>query len=85
MRVVQLDLKNFVGESEGEKELPLSELQYKVLLTVEEANRLFGLGICSLRERMREPRCPFSIKVGDKKQLIDRQKLEQYIHEHKRF
>lgn len=69
----------------GAECLPLSELSYKVLLTVDEANRLFGLGICSLRERMREPKCPFVIKVGEKKQLIDRQKLEKYVHEHRRF
>ena len=65
--------------------MPLSELSHKVLLTVDEANRLFGLGICSLRERMREPKCPFVIKVGEKKQLIDREKLEKYVHEHRRF
>ncbi len=69
----------------GTEYLTLSELSYKVLLTVDEANRLFGLGICSLRERMREPKCPFVIKVGEKKQLIDREKLEKYVHEHRRF
>lgn len=73
------------GHGNETEKLPLSELSYKVLLTVEEANRLFGLGICSLRERMREPKCPFVIKVGEKKQLIDRQKLEKYVHEHRRF
>lgn len=80
----QKNIEEFDKEHGGER-LPLSELSHKVLLTVDETNRLFGLGICSLRERMREPKCPFVIKVGEKKQLIDREKLEKYVHEHRRF
>ena len=67
------------------EELPLSELRFKVLLTVEEANRLFGVGICKLRERMREPNCPFVIYVGDTKKLINRAKLEDYINKNRMF
>ena len=63
--------------------LPLSELNDKVLLTVEEASRLFGIGICKLRRRMKEPKCPYVFFIGNKKKLIDRSKLEQYIHEHR--
>lgn len=63
--------------------LPLSELNVKVLLTVEEASRLFGIGICKLRRRMKEPKCPYVFFIGNKKKLIDRSKLEQYIHEHR--
>lgn len=68
-----------------DENLPLSQLQYKVLLTVEEANRYFGLGICCLRDAMRNPRCPFTVQVGNKKQLIHRAKLEAYLMDHKCF
>ena len=71
--------------SSNENELPLSELRFKVLLTVEETNRLFGLGICNLREHMRDPRCPFVTRVGERKQLIIRSKLEEYILDHRYF
>lgn len=65
--------------------LPLADLNLKVLLTVEEASRLFGIGICKIRKRMKDPKCPYVFFVGDKKKLIDRSKLEQYIHEHRMF
>lgn len=65
--------------------LPLSQLQYKVLLSVEEACRLFGLGQNCLRDALRNPKCPFAIKVGGKKQLVVRKKLEDYIMEHRYF
>lgn len=66
-------------------QLSLAELNLKVLLTVEEASRLFGIGICKLRKRMKEPKCPYVFFIGNKKKLIDRSKLEQYIHEHRMF
>lgn len=72
-------------EQRPDTKLPLAELSHKILLTVEEASRLSGLGICSIRERIKEPKCPYLFKVGSKKQMIDREKFEKYIHENRRF
>lgn len=58
------------------KEVPIWE---KFNLTVDEASAYFNIGKNRLRDLLEEPGCPFALNVGNKKKLIKRKKLEQYI------
>ena len=80
-----ISVKNEDDEADTDALPSLSELRHKVLLTVEETNKLFGLGINCLRNAMRNPACPFTVFVSEKHQLIVRKRLEEYLLEHKYF
>ena len=41
-------------------------------------NKLTGIGINSIEDRLREPNCPFVLFVGTKK-MIKRKEFEEYI------
>ena len=58
------------------KQVALSE---KVLLTLEEAAILFGIGINKLREMTKDENCTFVLWNGNRR-LIKRQKLEEYLN-----
>ncbi len=51
----------------------------KFYLTVEEAAALTNIGQCKLRELMQERDCDFVLRVGSKKGLINRKKLEKFL------
>lgn len=56
------------------------EIHNKIALTVEEASALSNIGVCKIREILKNPRCPFKLFVG-KKILIKRKEFEKYISE----
>ena len=58
------------------KEIAISE---KLNITVEEAAAYSGIGLHKIRELMKEPDCPFVLRVGSKKNLIKRVKFEQFL------
>ena len=65
-----------VGEKTKEKqEVRISE---KLLLSINEANALSGIGQNKLRELTLDPRCPFVLFVG-RKRLIKRKAFEAFI------
>lgn len=50
----------------------------KVTLTIEEAAAYSSIGICTLKELMRNPKCPFVLYIG-RRRLIKRKEFEQFI------
>jgi len=50
----------------------------KLNLTIEEAARYSNIGICKIRELIKDPRCGFVLHVG-KRQLIKRKEFESYL------
>ena len=46
-------------------------------------NKYFGIGLDKLREMVKEPSCNFAVQVGEKKQMIIRTKLEEYLIENR--
>ena len=58
------------------EEVPISE---KYLLTVYEAAQLSGLGINKLQSMVKEPKCEFTLVVGERKKMIVREKLRDYL------
>lgn len=71
------DLKNENSQEKGSESIKLTE---KLLLTVDEASALSGIGQNSIRRMMRKKNCPFVFSVGRKK-LIKRTKFEKYLEE----
>ena len=62
-------------------EVPLSQ---RYLLSYYEAASYFGLGINRLREMVaRDPSCNFAVTTGNRKTMIIRPKLEEYINAHR--
>ena len=61
--------------SEAKNTVPI---HLKVTLSIKEANQLTGIGINSIKDRLREPNCPFVLFVGTKK-MIKRKEFEEYI------
>jgi len=61
------------------KNVEYTYLKDRLLLNVYEASSYSGLGIVKIRNLMKEKSCPFKVKVGDCKEMINRKKLEQYI------
>jgi hypothetical protein len=55
----------------------------RYLLTYYEAAAYFGIGINRLREICKDPACSFVITTGEKKTMVIRTKLEEYIAEHR--
>ena len=53
-------------------------IHLKVTPSIKEANKLTGIGINSIVDRLREPNCPFVLFVGTKK-MIKRKEFEEYI------
>ena len=53
------------------------------LLTYYEATAYFGIGINRLRELCRDPACSFVVTTGEKKTMVIRRKLEEYIADHR--
>lgn len=54
----------------------------KLNISVEEAAAYTGIGMHKIRELMSERDCDFVLKVGPKKSLIKREKLERYLASH---
>ena len=65
------------------KEKPYIPIERKFTLTPYEAAEYFGIGINHLYEMAKEPDCNFTVTVGRKKTIIIRQKLEEYLVEHR--
>ena len=63
------------------KDVEYTHLSERLLLNVYEAASYSGLGITKIREMMKLKNCPFKVKVGECKEMINRKKLEQYIDE----
>jgi hypothetical protein len=61
-------------------ELEAVRVSEKILLSVNEANAISGIGINKIREIISDPRCPFVFYVG-KKHMIKRKAFEKYIDE----
>ena len=61
------------------KEMPNVELKDRFLLTFYEASAYFGIGVSRLREICKDPRIDFIVQTGEKKVMIVRPKLEEYI------
>ena len=62
------------------EEVPIKD---KFMLTIYEAKEYFGIGLDKLREMVKEPGCNFAVQVGEKKQMIIRIKLEEYLMENR--
>ena len=62
------------------EEVPIKD---KFMLTIYESNEYFGLGLDKLRSMVKEPSCSFVVQVGEKKQMIIRCKLEEYLMENR--
>ena len=62
------------------EEVPIKD---KFMITIYEANEYFGLGLDKLRSMVKEPSCSFVVQVGEKKQMIIRCKLEEYLMENR--
>ena len=62
------------------EEVPIKD---KFMITIYEANKYFGIGLDKLREMVKEPSCNFAVQVGEKKQMIIRTKLEEYLIENR--
>lgn len=63
----------------GKKEVPISDLSYKLLLTIDEAARYTGLGLQKLREISNTPNCQIIMWNGSKR-MFKRKKLEEYLY-----
>lgn len=57
-------------------EIPLNE---KLNLTVPEAAAYTGIGQIKIRSMMKEPNCPFLLKVSSHRFLVRRKELEEYL------
>ncbi len=65
------------------KDRPYVAIENKFTLTPYEAAEYFGIGINHLYEMAKEPDCNFTVTVGRKKTIIIRQKLEEYLINHR--
>ena len=63
------------------KNKPDVPIKERFLLTYYEASAYFGIGINRLRELCRDPACSFVVTTGEKKTMVIRSKLEEYIAE----
>jgi hypothetical protein len=61
--------------SEAKNTVPI---YHKITLSITEANKLTGIGINSIEDRLREPNCPFVLYIGVKK-MVKRKEFEEYI------
>ena len=52
----------------------------KVLLSVDEANALTGIGINEIRRMINDPKCPFVLHLGGRS-LIKRKRFEAFLVE----
>lgn len=50
----------------------------KLLLTINEASELSGIGLHKLRELVKNPECDFVIMIGTK-HMIKRKKFEEFL------
>ncbi|MCR5726667.1 MAG: DNA-binding protein [Lachnospiraceae bacterium] len=55
----------------------------RYLLTFYEAAAYFGLGINRLRSMSKEPDCNYAVTTCNRKTMIIRPKLEEYINSHR--
>ena len=55
----------------------------KYTISTLEASQWSGIGINRLREICRDPACSFVVTTGEKKTMVIRSKLEEYIAEHR--
>ena len=69
-----------MSTSKNKPEVPIRE---RYLLNYYEAAPYFGIGINRLRELCRDPACSFVVTTGEKKTMVIRPKLEEYIAEHR--
>jgi hypothetical protein len=69
-----------MSSSKNKPEVPIRE---RYLLNYYEAAAYFGIGINRLRELCRDPACSFVVTTGEKKTMVIRPKLEEYIAEHR--
>lgn len=69
-----------MSTSKNKPEVPIRE---RYLLNYYEATAYFGIGINLLRELCRDPACSFVVTTGEKKTMVIRPKLEEYIAEHR--
>lgn len=54
-------------------------LNEKLNLTVPEAAAYTGIGQIKIRSMMKEPNCPFLLKVSSHRFLVRRKELEEYL------
>lgn len=62
------------------KEIGTVPIYQKVTLSVEEASEYSNIGINTLYELLKTPRCPFVLFVG-KRKLIKRKEFEKFLSE----
>lgn len=62
-----------------ENNVPLNQ---RYGFNVYEASAYSGIGVTKLRSIMKSPDCDFVIKVGVKKDIIRREKFEEYLNKH---
>lgn len=55
-------------------------IEYKQLLTIDEAAKIFNIGINKIREISNEPGCDFVLYVGSKR-LIKKDKFKSFLYE----
>ena len=64
---------------EHEKNQKTVDIKDKTLLTLNEASRLFGIGMPKIRELTNDDHCPYVLWNGSKR-LIKRKPFEEYLH-----
>lgn len=50
----------------------------KVTLTIEEASKYSNIGINTVQKLLKDPRCPFVLRIG-RKYLVKRKEFEKYL------
>ena len=56
------------------------DISDKILLTVDEAVVLSGIGENTIRRLLRDPKCTFVLKLGNR-YMVKRRKFEEYLEE----
>lgn len=64
-----------MGKDESKIEIPIWE---KLNLSIEEAAAYSNIGIIKIRELLKNPSCPFLLKIGNK-QVVKRKEFEKYL------
>lgn len=79
MNIIVLVKIQEVSKMAANKALDNIPLNEKLNLTVQEAAAYTGIGQIKLRSMMKEPDCPFLLKVSSHRFLVRRKELEEYL------
>ena len=79
MNIIILNKIQEVSHMAANKALENIPLNEKLNLTVQEAAAYTGIGQIKLRSMMKEPDCPFLLKVSSHRFLVRRKELEEYL------